>query len=449
MKILKDKDFEFVHEGIVPCLKVVSHEANAEFISMVPSKIDRVAEDLHIGQMFTRAIGNGKTTDDYKYRKKKMFTLLHLGRLHEYIPMIVESLDISTKDFKAEEPDIECIYFIFKTALRVFHQIMFGSDTSHYFDKEMPFINTNDQTEMIPFNDFVIKMVESFLAQFLNPFTFALPIVNRRKLCNPFKRNQVNLETFKKCMIEAIQFSKDEKSISYILKNDKAINKEDMIDDLIGTMLAGNDTSAHLFCAVIYYCSKYPDTLEKLKKELREHGFDENTNLIQACTKTAISSMNYLNYVVKEAARLDPPTSDSLAYSPSEDITICGVPIPKGQYMRISTYTMNHSMKDYEKPNEFIPERFDPESEHFIAPGRKDNKRSPYSWVPFAHGMRGCPGQPFAMMQVKVMVLYLLSRYEIIIDQNLLKDKSVSFNIVANVTMNAKFIKKSGSLLSS
>lgn len=117
--------------------------------------------------------------------------------------------------------------------------------------------------------------------------------------------------------------------------------------------------------------------------------------------------------------------------------------------MRISTYTMNHSMKDYEKPNEFIPERFDPESEHFIAPGRKDNKRSPYSWVPFAHGMRGCPGQPFAMMQVKVMVLYLLSRYEIIIDQNLLKDKSVSFNIVANVTMNAKFIKKSGSLLSS
>ena len=72
MKILKDKDFEFVHEGIVPCLKVVSHEANAEFISMVPSKIDRVAEDLHIGQMFTRAIGNGKTTDDYKYRKKKI-----------------------------------------------------------------------------------------------------------------------------------------------------------------------------------------------------------------------------------------------------------------------------------------------------------------------------------------------------------------------------------------
>jgi cytochrome P450 len=442
LEILKDKDFEFISEGVVPCLKVVSHEANAQFVSMIPHKIDRVAEDLHIGQMIAKAIGNIKTTEDYKYRKKVMFRLLHFGRLHEYIPMIIESLDISTKDLTDPEKDVEVVYFIFKAALRVFHQIMFGKDTAHFFDKEMPFINTKDEVEMLAFNDFTIRMVESFLAQFLNPFTFALPVVNRKQLCNPFKRNQKNLATFKECMVEAIEYSNDSNSIAYVLKNDDHIKKDGMLDDLIGTMLAGNDTSAHLFCAVIFYCKKYPATMEKLMKELKENGFDENTNMHEAVTKTVVSNMNYLNYVVKEACRLDPPTSDSLGYTPSEDIEICGVPIKKGQFMRISTYAMNHSLNDYIEPLEFIPERFDPESKYYEAPGRKDGKRSPYSWVPFAHGMRGCPGQPFAMMQVKVLVVYLLSRYDIILDDKLLEDKSVSFNIVANVTMNAKFVRK-------
>lgn len=442
LEIMKDKDMEVLIEGTVPAIKVISHEANAQFVSMIPDKIDRVAEDLHIGQMIAKAIGNIKTTNDYKYRKKVMFRLLHFGRLHEYIPMIVDSLDTSSVDLNDPEKEVETIYFIFKASLRVFHKIMFGSDVGHFFEKPMPFINDKNEPEMLAFNDFVIRMVESFLAQFLNPFTFAFPIVNRKQLCNPFKRNQENLATFKKCMVEAIDFSKDTNSIAYVLKNEDSIKKEDMLDDLIGTMLAGNDTSAHLFCCMVYYINKYPHTKEKLLKEMKDHGFDENTNMNEAITKTAVSDMNYLNYVAKEAARIDPPTSDSLGYTPLEDVEICGVPLKKGQFMRISTYLMNHSLLDYKDPLEFIPERFDPESEHYVAPGRKDGKRSPYSWVPFAHGMRGCPGQPFAMMQVKVLTVYLLSKYDIILDDKLIKDEGASFNIVANVTMNARFVKK-------
>ena len=35
----------------------------------------------------------------------------------------------------------------------------------------------------------------------------------------------------------------------------------------------------------------------------------------------------YLNYVVKECLRINPPTQASTSYEATEDITICGVPI--------------------------------------------------------------------------------------------------------------------------
>jgi cytochrome P450 len=177
-----------------------------------------------------------------------------------------------------------------------------------------------------------------------------------------------------------------------------------MLDDLMGVMMAGVDTSAHAFCTTLYFLKKNPTKLEKLVKELKAHGFDNSTDMVEHLNKDTIEELDYLSYCIKETLRMDSPTVDTLNYAAKEDIKICGVDISKGQYIKLNLYASNHAIKEHQKPFDFIPERFDPESEYFTRPG--DNKtRSVYSHIPFSHGQRGCPGQSLAILQMKVGTL--------------------------------------------
>ena len=108
-----------------------------------------------------------------------------------------------------------------------------------------------------------------------------LPFVNKYKLVDPFKRNLENKEMLRKALQEAIDFSKDETSAVYSLKQLRKDNPLQILDEVMGAIMAGVDTSAHSFCSTLYFLKKNPEKLDKLVKELKDHGFDENTNLIE------------------------------------------------------------------------------------------------------------------------------------------------------------------------
>ena len=59
--------------------------------------------------------------------------------------------------------------------------------------------------------------------------------------------------------------------------------------------------------------------------------------------------------------------------------------------------------------NEYIPERFDPSSEHFKTPNGKP--RHPYSYAPFFGGHRVCLGKTFAETVAKKLIAMILKHY--------------------------------------
>merc|ERR1711893_89959 len=61
--------------------------------------------------------------------------------------------------------------------------------------------------------------------------------------------------------------------------------------------------------------------------------------------------------------------------------------------------------------NKYIPERFDPQSEHFKAPN--GNNRHPYSYAPFLGGHRICLGKTFAETVAKKVLVLLMKLYEL------------------------------------
>ena len=111
--------------------------------------------------------------------------------------------------------------------------------------------------------------------------------------------------------------------------------------------------------------------------------------------------------VINESLRLYPPAS-LLPRMVFEDIKLGDLRIPKGLSIWIPVIAIHHSEELWGKDvNEFNPERF---------------AGKPFSqlrhFMPFAAGPRNCVGQSFALMEAKIILAMLLSRFSFDISPN-------------------------------
>ena len=71
---------------------------------------------------------------------------------------------------------------------------------------------------------------------------------------------------------------------------------------------------------------------------------------------------------------------------------------------------MGHNSDEWQRPTEFIPERFDPNSEFYLTPHGK--KRKATSWAPFHGGPRVCFGKTLAEGNLKIMISYMTQKFD-------------------------------------
>jgi len=90
----------------------------------------------------------------------------------------------------------------------------------------------------------------------------------------------------------------------------------------------------------------------------------------------------------------------------------------------------------------FIPERFDPESEYFLKPGTREI-RSPYAYIPFSYGVRSCPGQNFSKLELKFLLARFITTVRYEIDECLLSNENVRFQVLNSFRLNLRYIGKS------
>ena len=125
--------------------------------------------------------------------------------------------------------------------------------------------------------------------------------------------------------------------------------------------------------------------MEKLKSELKRYNLvNLDINDVDSL-KESYENCEYLNFVVKEGLRIDPPAPFSIPYIVKENVTICGVPLRKGSVIDANCTFSHFNSKQWQNPREFIPERFDPDSKYYFKPsddGRKE-MRHPKSYIPF------------------------------------------------------------------
>ncbi len=113
-----------------------------------------------------------------------------------------------------------------------------------------------------------------------------------------------------------------------------------------------------------------------------------------------LEQMPVLDRVLKESMRIlpDRPTSQRVAAEPVE----LGPVSPESRQPVIFSQFITHHMPSlFPQPEKFLPDRW-----LSISP-------SPYAYLPFGAGPRMCVGAPLGMMQFKISLPTILSKFKL------------------------------------
>ena len=87
--------------------------------------------------------------------------------------------------------------------------------------------------------------------------------------------------------------------------------------------------------------------------------------------------------VMQEALRYRPSTPNGHFYKLTKDCKLGKYEFKKDDRLLIMLEALGHNSDEWQRPMDFIPERFDSNSEFYLTPSGK--KRKSTSWAPF-HG---------------------------------------------------------------
>lgn len=168
-------------------------------------------------------------------------------------------------------------------------------------------------------------------------------------------------------------------------------------DVVLNFMIAGRDTTAQTLSWLFYNLAMNPQKQDELLKEVDRFG--------SLPSYEEMKQMRYLHGAINETLRLYPPVPSDPKYVVNDDVLPNGYKVPAGVNVIWSMYCMGRLEKYWDKPLEFLPERWlDPE---------KNKERHPYLFIPFQAGPRTCLGQSMAYLEVKVVAWMILKQFRL------------------------------------
>lgn len=209
-----------------------------------------------------------------------------------------------------------------------------------------------------------------------------------------------------------------------VFKDEKPADNKLSMDSLSAQAfvfyLAGFETSSSTMTFCLYELCVNPDIQIRLIREIDEV-LERHDGKI---TYEGVQEMDYLDKVVAETLRKYPiaPILNRQC-TKTYKIPNTDVVLDKGTRIVIPILALHRDPKYYPNPDRFDPERFTEEEKA---------KRHNYVYLPFGEGPRICIGMRFGLMQTKVGLVSLLSRYQLRVSKEtpipLVLDKK-SFNM--------------------
>ncbi|KAI9492124.1 cytochrome P450 [Zychaea mexicana] len=183
--------------------------------------------------------------------------------------------------------------------------------------------------------------------------------------------------------------------ILYELKDENELEDDDILLFVVDIIEAGTDTTAMTLSWAFVILSHYKDVQKRLHTEIdkfiAEHGrlpeYEERENF------------PLLISVQKECMRYRTTVPSGIPHEVTEDFEYQGYLIHKGAVLLSNTYTLNLSEALYDKPREFVPERYMLDQRTLAASVSSSASRGRDQFM-FGWGRRTCPGVHMADVEM-------------------------------------------------
>ncbi|MGK7914647.1 MAG: cytochrome P450, partial [Prochloraceae cyanobacterium] len=168
-------------------------------------------------------------------------------------------------------------------------------------------------------------------------------------------------------------------------------------DELITMLLGGHETTVAGMTWALYWSHYKPEVGVKLRQEL--DSLDSNAEAMK------IFKLPYLTAVCNESLRYYHPGLIIFPRVVKEPVEILGHQLEPGTRVIACTYLIHHREDIYPQNKEFKPERF------------LEKQYSPYEFLPFGGGLRRCIGEAMSILEMKLVLATIMSRYELAVTE--------------------------------
>ena len=238
-------------------------------------------------------------------------------------------------------------------------------------------------------------IVRQTLQPYLNPW-FAVSGELRRHEDMRTRADAVLLEYIKKRRNEPPGHDLLQTLMDARYSDGEGMSAELILSESMQLLVAGHETSSNALSWLFYLLSSRPDCLERVRQE-----FDSVLGEAPL-SYTDVPKFEFTTQVIQEGLRLYPPfwMIDRMAVA---DDRVGDLAIPRGTTVIVYVYGAHHAPRYWQNPENFDTERFTKANEKL---------RTPFTFLPFGGGPRGCIGGNYAMLQILMILSDLLRKYD-------------------------------------
>jgi cytochrome P450 len=179
------------------------------------------------------------------------------------------------------------------------------------------------------------------------------------------------------------------------------LGDKQVVGNVLTMLLAGEDTTANTLAWMIHLLHRRPAALQRLQQEVRDLTPDA-----AAFSMEGMERLVFLDACASETMRLK-PVAPFIALQALRDTTVGDVAVPaKTQIWGVLRHD-SVSPRHFENPAAFAPERWLPDAAQPLSTAAKRVA------MPFGSGPRMCPGRYLALLEMKMAMAMLLSRFDI------------------------------------
>lgn len=197
------------------------------------------------------------------------------------------------------------------------------------------------------------------------------------------RRQENNLD--KEDILSLLLATKDE--------DGQPMTDEEIQDELMTMLVAGHETTASALTWALYWVYSLPTIKDKLRFELS--GLGENPSPLD------IAKLPYLGAVCSETLRIYPVALTPFPRILKKPFDLMGYHFNPGTVLTPCIYLVHQREDLYPEPKKFKPERF------------LERQYSPYEYFPFGGGNRRCIGLSLAMLEMKLILAAIVSRFDL------------------------------------